>query len=259
MPKADPIRVTAEIIDGPAPSVAKLSGPTKMRLATIQNKAAMLEAVHHVGTEAVRAGYVRAASAAEHTIHDLERSDTAIMRVSAQAAEYHQTLKDNAIAHEYQMANEFAQTVRNWMQETWADLQILPDAAFYTPTLGDRFDAFLRNSYADLELRPGAPRLTFKQQLRQAFLGDVVDGIATAYDARQIAERVERREQRADLQALEGHLAALAARNAELEAITAETTGQPGLAAELDAILRNTRGRRPVTVPVSGLEEDDDV
>lgn len=256
MPKADPIRVTAEIIDGPSPSLAKLPGPTKMRLAAIQNKAAMLEAVHRVGTDAVRAGYVRAASAAEHTIHDLERSDTAVMRVSAQAAEYHQTLKDNAIAHEYQMANEFAQTVRNWMQETWADLQILPDAAFYTPTFGDRFDAFLRNTYADLELRPGAPRLTFKQQLRQAFLGDVVDRIVTEYDAQQITARVQQRDQQSQAHALEGQLASLAARLAELETAR-RGRPQSGLDEEIDAIFRHGERRRPVTVPLNELEDDD--
>jgi hypothetical protein len=70
-------------------------------------------------------------------------------------------------------------------------LATLPDAAFVDLTWRDRLGALMRGTYAELELRPGTPHLTFWQDLKQLVGGGEVEKLCDDYDRQQTATRRE--------------------------------------------------------------------
>lgn len=201
-----------------SPTLRKLPPPARMQLRSVQNRAVMLEEVHKRGSAMQHDAFVRAAKHASQTVQELEHNDSVASRLGPEAVSYLQTLKLNALALQFSQANEYAAIVAEWMRDSWETVMGMPAASFASPTFSEKVDAFLRGSNAELELRPGAPALSFGQQLRQLLAGDVVSRIAVNYDKKEMLARGERLDEKRHQQASEADEQALLDRMSALEA-----------------------------------------
>ncbi len=206
-------RMIPEIVEGPAAVVPpkKLSPTASMQVKVVANKLAVIEQVVRLGNQATCQVYADAAAGVEQLTVGLERYDAAPSRLGDDVRDAHQTAKINGALRLYQTADTAARVMSQLMEDLLERLMLLPDAVFYTPSFLERLSAVLRGTHADLELRPGAPRLTPGQAFKELVWGGVVDEIAAAYDQQQVEDRQQARSLAlADSQVRE-RLAALAA------------------------------------------------
>lgn len=158
----------------------------QLQLKASANRIAAVARLSALGGQAIAEINVKAARRVEQETTSMERYDSAVSRLGEEVAQAHKTAKINAAMRQYQIADQSSQAV----QEITADLierfRRMPAGMFYQPTTGERLRAFWHNTYAELEMRPGAPRLTPLQHLKEIVIGGEVDRIVNHYDQQEI-------------------------------------------------------------------------
>ena len=169
----------------------KMGAPAQLQVRSSFGRMVAVEQIRAVTAQAIMKATVSGVSqtaALREAIRPHEAGLTAINDNVAEAARIGENNAAMLILQESQAtAAEFVAIARRGRER----LATMPDAAFVELTLADRFGAWKRGTHAELEVRPGTPRLTFWQDVKQLVVCGVVERICDEYDREQMLERKE--------------------------------------------------------------------